>query len=86
MKRITNPDMRKIAIILILPVLILLFPSLFEQFRALAISIYVSCVTVFIFLAGYHCIRQKCYAQLAIAATIVILLVAAMVFMLNVTI
>lgn len=84
MKRITNPGIGKIAVALIPPVLILFFPSLFDQFRILAISVYIICVAVFTLLAGYHCIRQKCYAQLAVAVAISIILIAILIFMYNI--
>lgn len=83
MKRITNPGIGKIAIALIPPVLILFIPSLFERFPILTLSVYIICVAVFALFTGYYCIRQKCYAQLAVAVIIVMLLVAALIFMHN---
>lgn len=80
MKRIENPGMGKIALVLIPPLMLLFFPSVLGEYNVVATAIYIACLAVFAGLSAYYCLRKKCYAQLAIATMITAILIGALIF------
>ena len=73
--------MGKIAWLLFPPSMLLLFPSALGKFPVVATVIYIVCLALFAGFSTYYCLRQKCYAQFAIATLITIILIGALIFM-----
>lgn len=65
MKRIENPSMNKLIWVLIVPLAMMLLNVIFARTYVPVTVIFYASLVLFLILAGYHCIRQKCYTQFA---------------------
>lgn len=66
MKRIENPSSRKLSWLLIPIFLVLAFMTLMKAIPVWVVIVGIMSVAAYLSALTYHCIKQKCYGQLAL--------------------